>query len=1002
MKNYYSRFKTIVLLSIILFLFALAISARGNNSSPEFSIPVQQQEVRGVVTDQNGLPLSGVTVRIKNSNRGTVTDLNGQFHLEVGFGNTLIISYLGYKKLEVQVDGRRELDIQLTEDITSLNAVEINTGYYSTTRRESTGNISRVTAEEIEQQPVISPLQALQGRMAGVEILPNGNQPGMASTIRIRGRNSLREDGNFPLYIIDGVPINSTPVNSNSLLGNPGPGVDPLNSLNLSNIESIEVLKDADATAIYGSRGANGVVLITTRRGRPGKTGLEAQVYTGASTVPNRLDLLNTQQYLELRRRAFENDGVEPTAENAFDLVLWDQDRYTDWQDFFFGGTSNVTNANVTSSGGNEKTYFRLGGSYHKQGSVYRGDLDYRKVTANLNLNHTSEDNKLSLDLAVNYGVDSNNLVGNVDLSSSAFYLPPNAPSVFSEDGGLNWEDWEEVGWGNPLEGLYNTSNTQANTLISGLGISYALLKGLSVRTSVGYNYSNSRELMKRPLRSYSPSGWPDSDHASSHLETYRNSWIVEPQLIYDTRIGKGNLDALLGGTFQESEYDRLGFQGEGYVSEDLIGNLDSAERIVNATSHNTDYRYNAIFGRLGYNWDEKYFLNLTGRRDGSSRFGSGNQLANFWAMGGAWIFSEESLFNGNSFLSFGKFRVSYGTTGNDQIGDYGYLDSYEATPGPGGLYPTQLANPDYSWEENKKLEGAVELGFFKDRVNLGISWYRNRSSSQLVGYALPSITGFTSVQTNLPATVENTGVEVEVSTMNFQTDNFRWQTFFNISFPKNELIEYPDIEQSSYANMYKVGHPLNISMLYQYAGIDPETGFYSIEDINEDGRFDYEDRVVIQDRGREFFGGMNNSISYKNISLQFLWEFVKQEGTLNLFETGAMGNQRVDVMQALEGSSHFQQVSQSPQASIAYSRVLNTTLPVVDASFLRLKTISLGYSLPSSLLRSMGLRNGKIFLNGQNLYTLTSYEGLDPEMPYGGKSFGGYRTITGGLQLQF
>lgn len=1001
MQNTYSRFKLLAVISVFLFFYAIVVSAR-EHSTPRFILlALQQQEVHGTVTDQNGVPIPGVSVIIKGTNRGTVTNVDGEYNITAAPQGSLLFSYLGYKPSEVSIDGRREINILLVEDISSLEEVEINAGYYNTTRRESTGNISRVTAEEIQMQPVISPLQALQGRMAGVEITPGGSHPGMAFTIRIRGRNSLREDGNFPLYIIDGVPINSTPIESNSELGTSG--MDPLNTLNLSNIKSVEVLKDADATAIYGSRGANGVVLITTKKGHGGRTGLEASIYTGVATVPNKLDLLNTQQYLQIRRQAFENDGIEPTTTNAFDLVLWDQERYTDWQELFFGGTSSLTNASLATSGGDENTSFRLGGSYHKQGTVYPADFDYQKITAGLNFRHVSENKKLEMDLSVNYGLDITDLVGNVDLSHNAFYLPPNAPGIFTEDGELEWQEWAEAGWENPLAGFFNTSKTQSNNLVSSLGISYKLIPGLSIKSNFGYTNLSSREIIKRPKRSYSPTSWENLDHSSLHLENGRKSWIVEPQLEYRGSVGTGNLNVLLGGTFQESDFRQFGLQGEGYVSESLIGNLTTAERIINANSQNTKYRYAAVFGRLGINWGEKYFLNFTGRRDGSSRFGPGKKVANFGAIGGAWIFSED-LFkeDRDSFLSFGKLRASYGITGNDQIGDYGYLDAYEATLGPGGLYPTQLSNPDYSWEINKKLEGAVELGFLKDHINLSVAWYRNRSSNQLIGYALPSTTGFATIQANLPATVENTGLEVELSTLNFLSKNFDWQTSFNFTLPKNELLEYPGIEQSSYANTYKVGHPLNISLLYQYEGLDPETGYYQVTDVNEDGKFDFEDRIVVQHFGREFSGGINNNITYKNLSLQFLWEFVKQDGLLTFFNAGSIGNQRAAVMGAFDDGSRYQQVSTSSQANNAYSRVLNSPFSIVDASYLRLKTFSLAYNLPSSVLQQLRLRNGKIFLNGKNLLTLTSYEGIDPEMPIGGTQFAGLRTITGGLQVQF
>jgi TonB-linked SusC/RagA family outer membrane protein len=894
-----------------------------------------------------------------------------------------------------------EILVTMEEDISSLGEVQINAGYYNTTKRESTGNISRVTAEEIELQPVISPLQALQGRMAGVEIVPNGDLPGSAPTIRIRGTNSLRDEGNLPLYIIDGVPINSAPINSFSNLD--AVGIDPLNTINLSNIESIEVLKDADATAIYGSRGANGVILITTKKGEKGKMEIEARLYTGVSTVPNRLDLLNTDEYLRVRERAFENDGIEPTEGNAYDLLVWEPNRYTDWQDLFFGGTSPVTDININATGGNKNTSIRLNGSFHTQGTVYIGDYNYTKVTGGAQISHSSENEKLQLDLAVNYGVDNNKMAGYLDLTIPAFRLPPNAPKIFNEDGSLHWEDWNTVGLDNPLSGFHNNSLTRSNNLISNLSVSYLLARGLRIKSNFGYTSFQSDEVVNRPKRSFNPTSWERLNNRSNHLFIKRRSWIIEPQITYSTKLGNGNIDAIIGGTFQQSENGDLALLGEGYVSESLIGNLSAAESIISIYNQNTDYRYNALFARLGFNWNRKYYLNLTGRRDGSSRFGPNNRFANFGAIGGAWIISEEGFIEKNlPFLSFAKLRGSYGTTGNDQIGDYGYLDAYETTLGPGGLYPSQLSNPDYSWEIVKKLEAALEFGLLEDRLHLGLSLYRNRSSNQLVGYSLPAITGFTSVQANLPATVENTGLEIEFSSYNVKLDDFRWQTSFNLTLPRNKLISYPGIEQSSYANTFRVGEPLNISLLYEYKGINSETGLYGVVDVNTDGRIDFNDRLIPWDRGRKYFGGFNNTLNYKNFSLQFLLEFVKQEGMLTLFNAGILEMQRSEVVKALGNTSEYQQSSTSIAASRAYNDVINSNFPIVDASFIRLKTLNLGYMIPPKLLQSVGMESGKIFLNGLNLLTFTPYEGIDPEQPGRGTSFSGYRTITGGFQLNF
>ena len=668
-----------------------------------------------------------------------------------------------------------------------------------------------------------------------------------------------------------------------------------------------------------------------------------------------------------------------------------------------FGETSKITNINLAASGGTASTIFRIGGSYHKEGSVFPGDLTYEKATGSFSLRHSGYDERLMINFSSNYGINNNNLFHGDSFIQDALFLPPNAPAIYKEDGSLNWEDNT---WDNPFALLINKSTSRVSNLITNLGISYKLFKGLMLKASAGYTRLTSDQLRKVPKSSFRPDIRQYREHSSSNISTERVSWIVEPQLVYSTTLGDGNLDGLLGVTFQQSENRNRAMIGTGFPSESLIGNLGAAEDVSVLNSRNTEYRYNAVFARLGYNWKQKYFINLTGRRDGSSRFGPNKRFANFGAVGGAWIFSEESfLTNAPRFLSFGKIRGSYGTTGSDQIPDYGYLDTYEATPGPGGLYPTQLTNPSYSWEENKKLEAAIELGFFQDKINLGASWYRNRSSNQLVGYPLPSITGFSSIQANLDATVQNTGWELELSTLNFQTKNFKWQTFFNLTIPRNKLIKFPEIEETSYANIYKVDHPLNISLLYRYQGINSESGLYTIEDVNDDGRLDYEDRVIIKNLGRKFFGGLSNNLAFKNFSVNFLWEFVKQDAAIQYFPSpGSMGNQPLYVYDAMEGgesSSEIQKVSQSFEASLAYSDAFKTNHFYGDASFLRLKNLSVQYNIPDKIKNQLGLKEGKLFLNVHNLFTITNYKGLNPEFP-GGVTIPPLRTITGGFQMNF
>ncbi|PXX29947.1 SusC/RagA family TonB-linked outer membrane protein [Arenibacter sp. ARW7G5Y1] len=968
-----------------------------------FNLDTQQQyQLSGTVTDSYG-PMPGVHVLIKGTNTGTFTDPNGGYSLLVNNKDILVFSYLGYHSRELPVLGRTTLDVEMQSEVTELQEVEVNAGYYTVKERERTGSISRVTAKEIELQPIVSPLQTLEGRMPGVEVEQGVGITGLAPAIRIRGTNSLRSEGNYPLFIVDGVPINSTPLQSGGLFTN-NVGIDPLSTLNLSNIESIEVLKDADATAIYGSRGANGVVLITTKKwkGTKDHTSLHINMYSGLSHVSNKVRLLNTPQYLSLRRQAIANDGMDPEDAFAPELTLWDQDRYTDWQNVLFGGTAYNSAINMVVSGGNEQTSYIAGGSYHGQGSVFQGNFDYNKLTGNINVDHRSKNKKFQLNFSANYGVDENRIFNGTNFVNYALTTPPNAPSIYNDDGTLNWDNWVVD---NPLAVLEEPQDIKTNNLLASLNLSYALMSGVKLKMNSGYSNLDNEDRIEYYRERYNPNLWQYIALRTIQSQSKRRSWIVEPQIAYNGAYGKLEVAGLLGVTLQDNMNNYRKVEGRGYANKILMGNLRAADNVRILGDDHIDYRYGALFGRLGLNWNKKYLLNLTGRRDGSSRFAPDKRFSNFWAVGGAWIFSEERGVQENvPFLSFGKIRASYGTTGSDQIPDYGFIDSYVATDGTGGLYPTQLFNPDYSWEVNKKLEAALHLGLYRDRVNLMINWYRNRSSNQLVGYPLPSITGFTSVQANLPALIENSGWEVELAATLINSINFSWQTSLNFTLPDNKLVEFHNIDQTSYAHMYRVGYPLDITLRYRYDGIDPETGFYQIQDIDGDGRLDNDDRVVIKNMGRKYYGGINNHIQYKGISLQFLWEYIDQVNFSNIFNStapGNYGNGPLDFLNTWKNpgdAEDIQKASQSSASSNAFSRAANSSLGVGDASFARLKNLSLSYQLPRTLMEKLNIKAMNLYVRGQNLLTITKYKGLDPQ---GGRgAVPPLRTITCGIQL--
>jgi len=965
----------------------------------------QKLQVSGTVTDING-ELPGVSIIVQGKTTGTVSNLNGFYTIEVTVKDTLIFSYLGYKTKVVQVNGRSQINVQLQEDLTTLQEVHINAGYYAVKESERTGSISKITSSAIEKQPVSDALATMQGRMAGVNITQTTGVPGGGFDIQIRGQNSLRANGNSPLYIINGVPYASDPIGTgiNSAVLPTQPS--PLNSINPDQIESIEVLKDADATAIYGSRGANGVVLITTKKGAAGTLKFTSNFSQGMGRVTRFMDLLKTPEYIAMRKEAYANDGISTIPSYAYDVNgTWDQNRYTNWQKELLGGTADVTNVQSSLSGGSAQTQFLLSGSYNKQTTVFLGDFAYKKGNVYLNVNHESENRKFKTNVSLGYTVQNNNQP-RVDMMREAVSIAPNAPALYMEDGTLNWEDNT---FNNPLRNLEGTYEAKTNDMIANINLSYQFTDDLQLKSSIGYSTLSNKETTANPSTRYNPAWGLGSEYSSLIASrSDRESWIFEPQLNWDKTIGKGKLKTLVGATYQSQKGNQLVQYASGFTSNSLIYNLASASNVYTLVSEETEYKYQAFFGRINYNWQEKYMVNLTGRRDGSSRFGSGKQFANFGAVGVAWLFSKERFLENNTILSFGKLRASYGITGNDQIGDYQYLDAYASSgvnyDGAIGLQPTRLFNPEFGWETNKKLEVALETSFLNERIFLTAAWYNNRSSNQLTGISLPGTTGFSSIQSNLDAVVQNRGVEFTLRTVNLKNNDFSWISNFNITISRNKLIKFPDLESSTYANQYVIGQPLNIQKVYHYTGVDPQTGVYTFEDVNGDGIISgIEDKTTLRDFNPKYFGGFQNQLKYKNWQLDFLFQFVKQinyNSTLFFGVLGSQSNQPTAVL------NHWQQAGDiapypiytdgnNSAAVDAYYKYFESDGAISDASFVRLKNISLSYNIPLKDIQCM------VFFEGQNVLTFTKYDGADPEFKSAGY-LPPLRILSAGVKFSF
>lgn len=945
-----------------------------------------QQQIKGIVSDANGV-LPGVTVLVKKTlkqvqGESTVTDEKGQYTINAVEGDVLVFSYIGYKEVAVTVNVGSVINVTMQEDATTLQEVTVNAGYYTVKDKERTGSISKITSKDIERQPVTNVLAAMQGRMAGVDIVQDSGSPGGAFAIRIRGTNSLRADGNQPLYVIDGVPYSSETIGSIATSGTAPSLTSPLNSINPSDIESIEVLKDADATAIYGSRGANGVVLITTKKGKSGKTTFTVNGSTSLGSVTRNPKLMNTEQYLAMRQQAFANDGISVYPDFAYDINgTWDANRYTDWQKEFIGGTAEINNLQASVSGGSAKTQYLLSGNYRTETTVFPGDFQYNKGAAHFNMNHTSDDDKFKLAFSANYTAQQNNQPA-TDLTAISRTLAPNAPALYDAEGNLNWENST---WDNPLASLLSEFNSNIKDLNANAVLSYQIVKNLQAKSSFGYSDLKSTESRTQPNTTFNPAFGLGSEFSGlSVSQTDRSTWIIEPQLNWNTTLGKAKIDALVGGTFQQQQTNRLFLNGFGFSSNSLINDLASASIKTIDLSDITIYKYQAFFARFNYNWNERYILNITGRRDGSSRFGPGNQFANFGAVGTAWIFSNEAFLKDSSVLSFGKLRASYGTTGNDQIGDYQFLDTYASTgntyQGLIGLQPIRLFNPEFGWETNKKFEVALETGFLKDRLFLTTAYYLNRSSNQLVGIPLPGTTGFTNLNANLDATVDNSGLEITLRTVNLQRKDFEWTTNFNFSINRNELVSYPGLESSSNANRFVVGQPINIIKVFNYTGLNPTTGVYEFQDVDGDGIItSIGDRTSIADFAPDFFGGLQNNLKYKNLQLDFLFQFVKQEA---FGPTPGVPGTAVNQLASVSNGNGQQPFTSGNNSDLinAYFRYGLSTGNIEDASFVRLKNISLTYDLP---LKMSNRVRCQLYLQGQNVLTFTKYTNGDPEFKF-------------------
>ncbi|MHA4811421.1 SusC/RagA family TonB-linked outer membrane protein [Flavitalea flava] len=996
------------------------------------------RDISGAVFDEKTTgPLAGVSIVLNHAGKGTQTDSRGLFTLKnVNGDDSITFSIIGYESVSLQVRATgNTLGVAMKIATNNLDEAVVQ-AYGITSRRLATGNITKVRGEEIRNQPVMNPLLALQGRVPGMIITPTQGNASSPVKIEIRGRNSLNKTfSGEPLYIIDGVPRAALDVSSAIQYQS---GVSPgfvqggisqaggqsiLFGMNPNDIESIEVLKDGDATAIYGSRAANGVIIITTKKAKAGKTSFMMGIQQGVTDVPHHSKMMNTQQYLAVRREAFRNDGIVPDISNAPDLVAWDTTRYTDWQNKLLT-LGRSTNINGEVSGGDYQNAFRLSSNYSTQKSVFDQSGKEEALTTAATFSHISQDQKLSATLRIGYTYTFVDAIAINDMA-----LPPNAPPVYDSTGRMNYAEWNvgtnaSVGNRYPFTRLLQPSITKTNNLQTSLAIGYDIIKGLKFSGTASYSNAQSTNDWFIPISSTDPAlgSLGTAIYGSSKFA----NWSLSPLLTYTRLIGKGRLEIFGGASLESQSTSTLNTTAFGFTNDELIQSVGNA-LFQQSTEGYGLYKYAAAFGRINFNWENKYIINFNGRRDGSSRFATDRQYGNFGSVGASWNISQEKWMRQilPSWFSFFKIRSSYALTGNDGIGDYQYLSQWATTTGgpSGTLYdydgvrpfvPIHAVNQDYHWEANKKLEAAVSLGFLRDRLNLDVVYFRNVSGDQLTTLPTPAYTGFPSVVANSPAKVENTGIDISLDFRIIQDRKFSWSAAFNIGFSKNKLLAYPGLESSPYATQYKIGQSLNTRYMLHYIGIDPLTGDYSFADYNKDGfitsNFNQipgettDDRYVAMNYNPKYDGGFRTELSYKGFNLGLVFIFRKQM-QVNLFGNYPPGKMINMYLPADALKSYWR----TPGDHAIYPRF--TTMPTAllvnsdgsytDGSFLRLNNIVFGYTLSEKFIKKAGFKSCRFSVNANNIFTITRYKGIDPNV-LDPSSLPPARIIVGNLSFTF
>jgi len=979
--------------------------------------------VSGTVTSNDGEALEGATVRLKGGITGTLTDASGGYSLEVPDGNgTLIFSYIGYLSQEIPIQGRNVIDVQLEVDYASLEEVVV-VGYGTQKKSDLTGAVSSISEEELKSVPIASLDQGIQGRAAGVFVTQTTGQPGGVATIRIRGGNSL-QGGNEPLYVIDGFPIYNggglpTPGN--------GPNLNGLATINPNDIESIEILKDASATAIYGSRGANGVVIITTKSGRQGKDQVSFESYYGFQEVRKQIDVLNARQYGELVLEAYTNDGLTPPITEAEVQTLGEG---TDWQDEIFQ-TAPMQNYQLSFSGGDSKTRYAITGNYFSQEGIIIHS-HFERLSTRVNIDR-KVNNRINVGSHLTLSRSNSNTSrtdgdggGGTGVVLGAMMMSPILPIYENEELGIYRQLNDGILLPNPVATAQEILNENVTTrLLGDIYLTWNLLEGLEAKVSFGADVLNNKGNHFIPSFIYQGTGSNGFGEVESRLST---TWLNENTLSYNKQINENHAINLLAGiTFQGNRTEFVRASSQDYVTDALEENsLQSGATYNTPNSSVTEWGLLSYIARVNYNFKEKYLLTATARVDGSSRFGEGNKYGFFPSGSVAWRMSEEEFIQNLGIFDNLKMRLSYGITGNQEIGLYNSLATMASntyTFGGSlatGFRPNRIPNPELQWERTTQYDMGLDMGFFNNRLRITTDLYYKKTTDLLYSASVPWTSGFSSSLQNI-GSIENRGLEFAVQSDNF-VGEFTWTTSFNIAFNRNEVLDLGEVDfffdgggsghlKVSQVSRIAVGEPIGSFWGFQFDGIfqseaeiansaqpNAKPGDRKFVDLNGDGQITPGgDRTYIGRAQPDFFGGFTNNIRWKGVELNAFFQYSYGNDIFNYNRIELelpTGGQNVST-EMLNRWTPTNPSNEYPRAT--RSRVIFfSDRYIEDGSFLRLKTLTLAYNFPG--LNLPFLNGLKFYVTAQNLWTLTNYTGFDPEVSrYGvtnlniGQDYGGY-----------